>query len=167
VTSEKKDLRTTIRQSLTATQNGTVTILSSLLAVEDLLGYIPPEAIEEVASFTNSTTNDVWGVASFYTNFRFTPPGDHVLEVCWGPSCHILGAQKIVKEVLETLGLEGEGDTPDNAFTFKYNTCLAACGQAPVISIDHQLMGRMTPKKTKERILSVKETSKKANKQKG
>ena len=121
MTSEKKDLRTTIRQSLTATQNGTVTILSSLLAVEDLLGYVPPEAIEEVANFTSSTTNDVWGVASFYTNFRFTPPGDHVLEVCWGPSCHMLGAQKIVKEVLDTLDLEGEGDTADNAFTFKYN----------------------------------------------
>jgi len=167
VTSEKKDLRTTIRQSLTATQNGTVTILSSLLAVEDLLGYVPPEAIEEVANFTSSTTNDVWGVASFYTNFRFTPPGDHVLEVCWGPSCHMLGAQKIVKEVLDTLDLEGEGDTADNAFTFKYNTCLAACGQAPVISIDHQLMGRMTPEKAKERILSVKATSKKGNLQKG
>ena len=167
MTSEKKDLRTTIRQSLTATQNGTVTILSSLLAVEDLLGYVPPEAIEEVANFTSSTTNDVWGVASFYTNFRFTPPGDHVLEVCWGPSCHMLGAQKIVKEVLDTLDLEGEGDTADNAFTFKYNTCLAACGQAPVISIDHQLMGRMTPEKAKERILSVKATSKKGNLQKG
>lgn len=167
MTSEKKDLRTTIRQSLTATQNGTVTILSSLLAVEDLLGYVPPEAIEEVANFTSSTTNDVWGVASFYTNFRFTPPGDHVLEVCWGPSCHMLGAQKIVKEVLDTLDLEGEGDTADNAFTFKYNTCLAACGQAPVISIDHQLMGRMTPEKAKERILSVKAASKKGNLQKG
>jgi len=167
VTSEKTDFRTTIRQSLTATQNGTVTILSSLLAVEDLLGYIPLEAIEEVASLTNSTTNEVWGVASFYTNFRFTPPGDHVLEVCWGPSCHILGAQNIVKEVLGTLNLQGEGDTEDHTFTFKYNTCLAACGQAPVISIDHQLMGRMTPEKTKERILSVKATGEKGKRQNG
>ncbi len=135
---------------------GTVTVLSSLLAIEDSIGYIPSEAIEEVADFTNSTINDVWGVASFYTNFRFTPPGEHVVEVCWGPSCHILGSQRIIKEVLETLGLSREGDTEDSKFTFKYNTCLAACGQAPVISIDHQLMGRMTAEQAKERILNLR-----------
>ena len=138
---------------------GTVTVLSSLLAIEDSIGYIPSEAIEEVADFTNSTINDVWGVASFYTNFRFTPPGEHVVEVCWGPSCHILGAQRIIKEVLETLGLSREGDTEDSKFTFKYNTCLAACGQAPVISIDHQLMGRMTAEKAKERISNLRNTA--------
>ena len=138
---------------------GTVTVLSSLLAIEDSIGYIPSEAIEEVADFTNSTINDVWGVASFYTNFRFTPPGEHVVEVCWGPSCHILGAQRIIKEVLETLGLSREGDTEGSKFTFKYNTCLAACGQAPVISIDHQLMGRMTAEKAKERISNLRNTA--------
>ena len=61
-------------------------MLSSLLAAQDELGYLPDEAIEEVATFTESTINEVWGVASFYTNFRFTPPGEHVVEVCWGPT---------------------------------------------------------------------------------
>ena len=156
MTSNGKDLRTELKSALTAQNGGTVTILSSLLAIEDSIGYIPGEAIEEVADFTNSTINDVWGVASFYTNFRFTPPGEHVVEVCWGPSCHILGAQRIIKETLEALGLDSEGDTDDGKFTFKYNTCLAACGQAPVISIDHQLMGRMTPEKAKERISNLR-----------
>ena len=58
----------------------TVTVLSSLLAVEDELGYIPKEALEEVAEFTKSTVNDVWAVASFYPNFRFDPPTDHRIE---------------------------------------------------------------------------------------
>ena len=156
MTPHNKDLRTTIKSSLVSHNGGTVTILSSLLAIEDSIGYIPSEAIEEVADFTNSTINDVWGVASFYTNFRFTPPGEHVVEVCWGPSCHILGAQRIIKEVLETLGLNSEGDTEDGKFTFKYNTCLAACGQAPVISVDNQLMGRMTAEKAKERIARLR-----------
>ena len=119
----------------------TVTILSSLLAVEDEVGYIPPEAIEEVAIFTHSTINDVWGVASFYTNFRFTPPGEHVVEVCWGPTCHLLGAMELVQAVLHSLGLPEEGDTADGKVSLKYNTCLGACSQGPVVSIDHEVIG--------------------------
>jgi NADH-quinone oxidoreductase subunit E len=123
----------------------TVTILSSLLAVEDELGYIPKEAVEEVASFTGATVNDVWAVASFYPNFRFRPPCEHQIEICWGPSCHLLGAMSLIQSVLDAVGLEGEGDTPDCRLSVRYNTCLGACAQAPVISIDHHLMGRLSP----------------------
>ncbi|GAG35930.1 unnamed protein product, partial [marine sediment metagenome] len=116
------------------------------------IGHIPPEAIEEVAEFTHSTGNDVWGVASFYTNFRITPPGKHVVEVCWGPSCHLLGASAILQEVLDSLELAGEGETRDKNITFKYNTCLGACAQAPVVSVDHQLIGRVTPEAVRRRV---------------
>jgi NADH:ubiquinone oxidoreductase subunit E len=119
----------------------TVTVLSSLLAVEDAIGYIPPEVTQEVATFTDSTINDVWGVASFYTNFRFTPPGEHVVEVCWGPTCHLVGAMSILESVLQALGLPGEGDTADGKVSLKYNTCLGACSQGPVVSIDHKIIG--------------------------
>jgi formate dehydrogenase subunit gamma len=123
----------------------TVTILSSLLAVEDAIGYIPKEAVEQVARATSSTINDVWSVASFYPNFRFQPPCRHRLEVCWGPSCHLRGAMPLIEAVLEAAGLEGEGDTPGGELSLRYNTCLGACAQAPVIAIDHHLMGRLTP----------------------
>ena len=156
MTAESQALRTTVRQALTVLQDTTVTVLSSLLAVEDVLGYIPPEAVEEVAELTQSTVNDVWGVASFYTNFRFTPPGEHVVEVCWGPSCHLVGAPTIVREVLDSLGLPGEGETSDRVVTFKYNTCLGACAQAPVISLDHQLMGGVTPEEARRRVLQLR-----------
>ena len=109
------------------------------------MGYLPDEAIEEIALFTSTTTNDVWGVATFYPNFRFTPPGEHVLEVCWGPTCHLAGAPRVLEAVLDDLGLAGEGDTEDRKVTFRYNTCLGACTQAPVISIDHRLIGRVAP----------------------
>jgi NADH:ubiquinone oxidoreductase subunit E len=123
----------------------TVTILSSLLAVEEEVGYIPKEAVEEVAGHTGTTINDVWAVASFYPNFRFQPPGEHVVEICWGPSCHLMGAMALVSAVLEAAGLQGEGDTPGGELTVRYNTCLGACAQAPVISIDHNLLGRLSP----------------------
>lgn len=123
----------------------TVTVLSSLLAVEDELGYIPKEALEFVAGFSDTTANDVWAVASFYPNFRFEPPAEHVVEVCWGASCHLVGAMAVFKSVLEASGLEDEGDTADKRLTVKFNTCLGACSQAPVMSMDHHLAGRVTP----------------------
>ena len=134
-----------IRKALSSQSRPTVTVLSSLLAAHDELGYLPDEVIEEVASFTHTTINEVWGVASFYPNFRFTPPGEHVVEVCWGPTCHLQGAAHIIKEMQDNLGLSGEGETDDKRITLKYNTCLGACSQAPVMSIDHRLVGLLTP----------------------
>lgn len=116
---------------------------------------MPEEAVEEVARYTNSTINDVWGVASFYTNFRFTPPGAHTVELCWGPSCHVMGAMPVVKAVLDALGLDSEGDTPDGKMTVRFNTCLGACAQGPVISVDHKLMGRLSPDVAKQVIAGL------------
>ena len=129
---------------VTGQSQNTVTILSSLLAVEDEIGYIPPVAVEEVADLTDSTVNDVWAVASFYTNFRFQPLGRHVVEVCWGPTCHLQGAHELIDLVQGALGLSQEGDTPDGRVTLKYNTCLGACAQAPVMMVDHRVVGRVT-----------------------
>jgi len=139
------DLRNRIRQAITHQKRPTVTVLSSLLATQDEFGYIPQEAIEEVAAHTHTTINDVWGVASFYKNFHFTVPNQHVVEICWGPSCHVMGSSAIIEKTIAAIGLDGEGDTTDGKITLHYNTCLGACAQAPVISIDHHLMGRMTP----------------------
>ena len=122
----------------------TVTTLSSLLAIEDEIGYIPKEAVEEVARYNNSTVNDVWAVASFYPNFRFTPPCAHSVEICWGPTCHLLGAANVIDAVQQELELDSEGDTLDGQVSLRYNTCLGACAQGPVMSVDHNLFGRVS-----------------------
>ena len=153
---ESEALRQRIQGAVESQKRPTVTVLSSLLAIEDELGYIPEEAIELVASHNDATINEVWGVASFYPNFRFTPPADHSVEVCWGPSCHLVGATEVIRSVLGELGLEGEGDTTDGAVTFRFNTCLGACSQAPVMSIDHRLMGRITPEDAGSGIAALK-----------
>ena len=154
-------LRERIREAITNQKRPTVTVLSSLLAAQDEIGYLPEQAIEEVAVLNDTTINDVWGVASFYKNFRFSPPGDHVVEVCWGPTCHLVGAPKVLQRALEHLGLEGDGETPDKKITFRYNTCLGACSQAPVMSIDHHLYGRITPDKAVGLIEQAKKTPRK------
>ena len=143
LTVNSDNLRERVREAILSQKRPTVTVLSSLLAIQDEVGYIPDEAVEEVAVSMGTSTNSVFGVASFYPNFRFKPPGDHSVEVCWGPTCHLLGAAKIVKEVLDELGLESEGETADGGASFRFNTCLGACSQGPVISLDHELYGKV------------------------
>jgi NADH:ubiquinone oxidoreductase subunit E len=144
-TEQSLKLREQIRQVLNAQAQPTVTVLSSLIAVQDAIHYLPDEAIKETATFCSSTINEVWSVASFYTNFRFTAPGDKTLDVCWGPSCHLVGAQQVLHSVHTALEIKEEGESPDRKVTLKYNTCLGACAQGPVIAINHHLFGKQTP----------------------
>ena len=143
MTTEKDNLRTSIKEAIDSQKRPTVTVLSSLLAIQDSICYIPEEAIEEVAVHSNTSINSVFGVASFYPNFRFTPPGEHSVEVCWGPTCHLKGSTEILEIVLAKLGLVSEGDTEDGKVSFRFNTCLGACSQAPVLSLDHELYGNV------------------------
>ena len=151
-----QDDRDRLLNAINNQRRPTVTVLSSLLAVQDELGYIPDEALEEVAVLNDTTINEVWGVASFYTNFRFTPPGKHNVEICWGPTCHLKGASHILQRVMDELGLEDEGETDDDAISFKFNTCLGACSVAPVMSVNHRLVGRITPESAVERVRRVR-----------
>ncbi len=153
---ESEALRERIRKAIASQTKSNVNVLSSLHAVLDELGYVPNEAIEEVAESSGTTINTVWGVASFYTNFRFTPPGDHIVEICWGPTCHLLGATNILQGVMDDLDLSEEGETADNRLTLKYNTCLGACSQAPVISVNHRLMGRQTLESARDIVSQLK-----------
>lgn len=148
-------LRQRVKTAIASQTKTNVNVLSSLHAVLDDLGYIPDMAIEEVADYTQTTINEVWGVASFYTNFRFTPPGENVVEICWGPTCHLLGAPEILSAVMAELGLEDEGETPDNRVSLKYNTCLGACSQAPVMMVNHRLEGRISVNSALRRVSDI------------
>jgi len=152
-------VREKVELALRSQRQQTITVLSCLLAVQDAFGHIPEECIDQVAKFTRATVNDVWGVISFYTNFSIKPPGEHVLEVCWGTSCHILGAMDVARSVLEEIGLENEGTSSDGRFTVRFNTCLGACANAPVVSVDHALEGRMTPNQAKFIVGKIKNVS--------
>lgn len=149
------DTRAKITDAVDNQLQSTVTVLSSLLAIEDAIGYIPEAAVEAVARRMDATINDVWAVATFYPNFRFEPPAEHRVEVCWGPSCHIMGATAIIAVAHDALNLPGEGDTPDGKATLRYNTCLGACAQAPVMSVDHQLMGRLSPERARDNLIKT------------
>ena len=99
-----------------------------------------------------TTVNDVWAVASFYPNFKFEARSECTVEICWGPTCHIAGAMGIFDEALNLLGLQSEGKTSDGSIELDFNTCLGACAQAPVISVNHHLIGRVTKNSLKDAI---------------
>ena len=147
MTDEEINLNQQLIRAIEHQKRPTVTVLSSLLSVQDSVGYIPSEAINLVADKMDTTINDVWGVASFYTNFRFSPPKKSTIEICWGPTCHLLGATKLIDTAHNKLNLETEGDSNQGNITLKYNTCLGACAQGPVININHKIIGSMTPEK--------------------
>ena len=157
MSAQNEALRERVKLAIASQTKTNVNVLSSLHAVLDDLGYIPDMAIEEVADYTQTTINEVWGVASFYTNFRFTPPGDNVVEICWGPTCHLLGAPEILSAVMAELGLADEGETADSGVSLKYNTCLGACSQAPVMMVNHRLAGRINVESALRRVAEVRD----------
>ena len=143
----REALRERAREAISKQPARTVTILSSLLAAQDELSYLPVEAIDEVAQHMSASANAVWGIASFYPNFRFTPPNRHKVELCWGPTCHVLGAQHILQELLPRLKLDNEGETEDGVISLKLNTCLGVCAHGPAMSFDEELTGHMSLEK--------------------
>ncbi len=134
----------------------TTTVLSCLIQVQNELGYLPPETFGEVARITGATTNDVWGVATFYSHFRLAPPKRHTVEVCWGPSCYLCGADQVMHAVMDELGVKADGDSPDGAFSFRRNSCAAACANGPVMIVDERHLGRMTPDSARKTIKELR-----------
>ncbi|MFQ5934259.1 MAG: NAD(P)H-dependent oxidoreductase subunit E [Dehalococcoidia bacterium] len=148
-------MRDRIRQALEKQDKEEITVLSSLIQVQEEIGYLPSEAIPMVAEFAGASVNDVFGVATFYTHFRFSPPGEHTIEVCWGPSCHVRGAPELIKAVQQELGIAEEGTTPDSKYTWKRSSCAAACAHGPVLILDDEIYGRLTQESTRELIHKV------------
>lgn len=131
-------------------QKRTVTVLSSLLAIQDAFAYLPPGSMEAVAETTGASVNDVYGVATFYTNFRFEPPGEHQIELCSGPSCHIVDAPRLRKIAEEFAGLKEDGTTPDKRYTLRAVECGGACALGPVGKIDGKLYGRLNEERLRK-----------------
>lgn len=131
-------------KSILESQQRTVTVLSSLIAVQEAVGYLPPESISAVAEFTGASVNEVWGVATFYSHFRFQPAGEHVIELCWGPSCQLFNSKRMMETVERRTGAKFGETTADKKFTLRGSECSGACALAPVGKFDGVLTGRLT-----------------------
>lgn len=109
--------------------------------IQDELGYIPFEAMEEIAKATSTSVADVYGVVCFYAGFTTIPKGKHVINVCMGTACYVKGSQVLVDTALEMTGASVNGTSPDGMFSIDATRCLGACGLAPVVVIDGNVVG--------------------------
>ncbi len=124
-------------------------LIPVLQGVQEKFGYISEESVEGIAKYLNISQTYIYGVATFYTQFRFTRPGDHFVRVCQGTACHVRGGQRIMNEVVKFLGITPGGTTPDYKFSLERVACFGSCALSPVVVMDDKVYGRMTPQKAK------------------
>lgn len=108
-------------------------------------GYLPAEALQYVTEHTDISRRQVYGVATFYDQFRFTPVGRHLIRVCHGTACHVNGANRISQVVEDALQIKNKETTDDGLFTLETVACLGCCSLAPVMMVDDVTYGRLTP----------------------
>ena len=122
-------------------------LIPILQKVQAEIGYLPPEAMAEIAEFTGVPESRVYGVASFYAQFYLERQGRHRIKVCRGTACHVRGSARIMSALGEKLGIGPGETTPDYAFTLERVACFGSCALAPVVVVDDRVYGRMTPEK--------------------
>ena len=122
-------------------------LIPVLQEVQNVYGYLSREVIEAVAAGLKIPASNVYGVATFYAQFHLKPRGRHVIRVCQGTACHVRGAAKIMDEVEKELGIVPGETTPDLRFTLEPVACLGCCGLAPVMVVNDDTHGRLTPDK--------------------
>ena len=110
-------------------------------------GYISREDVMQIAEYLGIAEAHVYGVASFYTQFRFEKPGDHQVRICLGTACHVQGGKTLSDEIQKIVGI-GPGEiSEDHRYEFHEVACLGCCAQAPVVELDGRIHGKVTRKK--------------------
>ena len=127
-------------------------IIPILQKVQEKFTYLPEHTMAEVAKYTQVPASDIYGVATFYAQFRFSPTGKNLISVCRGTACHVRGAPRIFEEITDQLGLEDEGTTEDMEYTVETVACVGCCALAPVITINEEVHGDLTKQKVKKLI---------------
>ncbi|NOU46575.1 MAG: NADH-quinone oxidoreductase subunit NuoE [Bacteroidales bacterium] len=135
-------------------QAGRDSLIPILQSVQDSIGYLSEESVVQVSRYLKMPASKIFGVATFYNQFRFTQPGKYHVMVCRGTACHVLGSATVLEEVEKCLKVKPGQTTKDRLFSLEVVACIGACGLAPVISIN----GEFHAKVTTESIHSIFET---------
>jgi NADH-quinone oxidoreductase subunit E len=131
-----------VAERLTDTRGALIPLLQQVQAE---IGYLPPAALARIAERAGVSPARVFGVATFYSQFRMEPVGRHIIRVCQGTACHVQGAGGITDAICDELDVAEGATTEDGRFTIEAVACLGCCSLAPVIMIDESTYGRLTP----------------------
>ena len=120
-------------------------LIPVLHEIQKLFGYLPEEALKIVSSELELPMIEIYGVATFYSQFSLEPKGEHIIKVCLGTACYVKGAQDILERLSNVLEVEVGKTTKDGKFTLEAARCLGGCGLAPVLVVDEKVYGRLIP----------------------
>ena len=119
-------------------------LIPLLQKVQEKDGFISEESVRSISRFLKISENKIFGVASFYSQFRFIAPGKHTVKVCSGTACHVRGGQKLADAVEQELGVVAGETTEDGNFDFQRVACLGCCALAPVVQVDEEIYSNVT-----------------------
>ena len=127
-----------------------------LQGTQETFGYIPRAAFEKLAKETGLNLSEMYGVATFYAQFRLNPVGKHIVKVCHGTACHVQNANAITEAIQESLNVKDGETTEDNLFTLESVACLGCCSLAPVMMIGEETFGKLTGTEAVKIIKNIK-----------
>jgi NADH-quinone oxidoreductase subunit E len=119
-------------------------LIPILQETQEKFRYLPAEAVKEIARFLHISETTVYGVATFYAQFKLTPLGRKVIKICRGTACHVRGSQNMLFELEKKLGIKAGETTPDGEYSLETVACIGACALAPVMLIENETYGKMT-----------------------
>jgi len=131
-------------------------LIPLLQGTQELYGFIPHKAFLKLHSETGLPLSDLYGVATFYAQFRLTPSGKHIVKMCHGTACHVQSVTAITDELLDHLEIKDGETTGDGLFTLETVACLGCCSLAPVMMIDEETYGKLTPKEAVKIIKEIR-----------
>ena len=131
-------------------------LITILQKTQEIYGYIPTDAIYYIAEKTGLTPAKILGVATFYSQFRFTAVGKYLIMICKGTACYVNGAERIIEAVSEELGIGDNQTTEDGLFSLSLVSCLGCCSLAPVMMINEDTYGSLTPDKVKQILRDIR-----------
>ena len=132
-------------------------LITILQKTQEIYGYIPTDAIYYIAEKTGLTPAKILGVATFYSQFRFQAVGKYLIMICKGTACYVNGAERIIEAVSEELGIGDNQTTEDGLFSLSLVSCLGCCSLAPVMMINEDTYGSLTPDKVKKILRDIRE----------
>ena len=125
-------------------------LIPILQQVQQVFGYLPEPAMKKIAKFLKLPESTVFGVGTFYAQFKLVPTGRNVIKVCRGTACHVRGSAQILGEIEKQLGISAGETTPDLEYSLETIACFGSCALAPVVVINGKVHGRMTTPKARE-----------------
>ena len=141
------ELRKQIRDVIAPLKGRQIVLIPALQAVQEKLGFVPREAMEEIGELAGVSPNTVYGVASFYAQFRYIKPGKHMVKICLGTACHVCGANGLVDSLERELHIKEGETTKDENFSLETVRCFGSCALAPVVVVDEEVYGNVTSPK--------------------